>query len=550
MKTMKKTAKRILFFTLLTVACLCLFIGCKAKKETVRTLVDWENSTEEIAYGEEYRLTTTTTDNVGNLVDVFAQVKTGENASVNTDGNTFVATDKSGYTITYTAVLEEAVYTKTTTLKVAAAKPIISVGLGFERVYTGSPFTLPAFTAYDYFDGDVSDTVQVKLFKAEGDEDLNYDGNGSYTFTQAGEYYALATAENENGVKSQLKQPFTVIDSATLSPYLIQIDKNNYTQFTTSGTKKFITKDGWAEKGLTGSYTGNAIYFRTAGGAYATIPNEIANRDLSMYTHLSVWITVDPFTAENTISDSAYVNLIVSTQDRLLNYVDGGTTFNKASAGEWREYLIPIADVIAYANGKTQLEFIYASASGINSTVRPNIYVGDVCFIKYQATQIPPLSEGALAWYDNTNDAEKASSLVNVSALSITGNYTGEQAISFKPYNKREARLSLEWQYYDLTQFTHLSFKVACDSYTAQTGYLQYGNGTTVIGGQSFSAATSGQWIEYRIPIATVLSSYQTYGHVKLLCITLSGNFTMAEGNSADRPNVYIGDVQLISVKE
>ncbi len=551
MKKIKRAKTSLLCYVLLIIASLCLFAGCELFQASApRTIENWTDGTENVAYGNEYRLTTVVTDSLGDLVDLTATVETKNGEKVSCDGNKFLATEKNGYKIEYSVTLDGKTYRRTVTLNVVSAEPIVSVGLGFESVYTGTPFKLPQFTAYDHWDGDVSDSLNVRLFAADADVDLNYDGSGSYTFNEAGKYYALATAENESGVQAELRKDFTVIDSASLSPDVIKISKDNYTDFSTTGGRKFVSANEWSKRGLVGEYTGNAIHFPTYGNGYANIPFVIGNRDLSMYTHLSVWITVDPFTSENVLTDSAYINLISSKKTTLLSYVTDSTIFSNANAGVWRQYLIKIEDFTEYAAGRTQLEFISASASNINASNRPNIYVGDVSFIKWQATQIPSLSSGAVAWYDNSNNSQKASTVVNAQELSFAGDYTGEQAISFMPYSRREARLVTDWQYYDLTQFTHLSLWVACDTYIAQTGYLQYGNGTTVIGGQNFSAETSGRWIQYLIPIAQVQASYQAYGHVKLLCITMSGQFTMPEGNSADRPNIYIGDVQLVSISE
>lgn len=544
--TIKKVTGSLLAFFMSCLALLCALAGCSEKQETARTLTDWSDTTEDIAYGSEYRLTTTAVDSEGDLVDLSAEVTTGEAEKVDATGGRFLAIDRSGYTIAYTAELDGKTYTKTTKLSVVAAGPIVSVGLGFEAVYTGTPFELPEFTAYDYWDGDVSDSLELKLYAAATDTDLEYDGSGSYTFTAGGEYYVLATAENASGVKATMKKQFTVVDSSTLSPSVITIDKTNYTRFSTTGTRKFVSQSEWTEGGLTGEYTGNAIKFPVYGNGYANVPFTLGNRDLSAYTHLSVWITVDPFTAENTTSSSAYINLISSKNIRLLNSVTDETSFNATTAGVWRQYLIPVEAVTEYMNGKTQLEFICASASGINSSNRPNIYVGDVSFIRYTTTVIPDLSTGVVSWY--TNESKVSSSLVTAAGLGFTGDYTGAQAIKLKPYSKREARLDINLDYYDLTDYTHLSVWVACDKYTAQTGYLQYANSTTALGLESFTPETSGQWIQHLIPISTVQASYAAYEHIKLCFVTMSGSFTMEEGNSADRPNVYIGDVQFVTV--
>ncbi|MBQ7235852.1 MAG: hypothetical protein IJX03_01685 [Clostridia bacterium] len=370
---MKKLIKSLVCFVLLFSLMCGTLSGCGAK------LVDWNNQTIEVTYGSVYRLETIAFDVDGKEYAVTATVKTKNGETVFANGNKFTATDKGGYVITYKVDVKGNVQTKKVTVNVIPGEAVITYGKGLKAVYTTWPCDIPTVSAYDYYDGDVSQNITLKIFKkdANGDIDLNYDGNGQFTFTDAGEYYLRASVTNQANVTKVLDKPFTVTDATTLTNTIWKVTEE--TKDVLSSGMAFISADKLEGK-IEGEYKGNAMTRLCYGSLANYINYSLGNRDLTGYTYVQCWVAVDKMT-EETATDSFYFTFSRTTDNALFSKVlDKSTlTVNKETSGKWIKYLIPIAEFEAFARGKDQVQLIQTRGGGF--ITRPNLYIGDITLI-------------------------------------------------------------------------------------------------------------------------------------------------------------------------
>lgn len=369
---MKKLFKSVCFILLFSLVCGTLF-GCGTK------LVDWNNQTVDVTFGSIYRLETVVYDTDGKEYAVTATVKTKNGETVFANGNKFTVSDKGGYVITYSAKVKNKAQTKKVTLNVMPGESVITYGRGLKVVYTTWPCDIPSATAYDYYDGDVSQNLTLKIFKkdAGGDIDLNYDGSGQFTFTDAGEYYLRASVTNQANVTKVLDKPFTVTDASTLTDVIWKVTEE--TKDVLSNGLEFISADKLVGK-IEGEYTGNAMTRLCYGSLKNYINYSLGNRDLSRYTYVQCWVAVDKMTDE-TATDSFYFMFARKPDDALFGKTldSSALTINKETSGKWIKYLIPIDEFESFARGKDQIQLIQTRGGGF--ITRPNFYIGDITLI-------------------------------------------------------------------------------------------------------------------------------------------------------------------------
>ena len=367
---MKKLIKSLVCFVLLFSLMCGTLSGCGAK------LVDWNNQTIEVTYGSIYRLETTAFDADGKEYAVTATVKTKNGEAIFVSGNKFTATDKGGYVITYKVDVKGNVQTKKVTVNVVPGEAVITYSRGLKAVYTTWPCDIPTVTAYDYYDGEVSQNLTLKIFKKDvgGDIDLNYDGSGQFTFTEAGEYYLRASVTNQANITKVLDKPFTVTDASTLTDTIWKVTEDNL-----SSNMAFISADKLEGK-IEGEYKGNAMTRLCYGSLNNSIIYSLGNRDLSRYTYVQCWVAVDKMTDE-TAKDSFYFIFARKSDNALFGKTldSSALTVNKETSGKWIKYLIPIAEFEALARGKDQVQLIQTRANGF--ITRPSFYIGDITLI-------------------------------------------------------------------------------------------------------------------------------------------------------------------------
>lgn len=375
---MKKFFKNILCAIL---PCIFALASCVPAQEKGDPTLIWKDETVTVEYGDIYRLSGTAFDEENGEHATKAEVKTKDGETVIANGNKFTALEKEGYVITYTCTVGEKTLTRTVTVNVVAGAPVITYGTGLKVVYNGWPCDIPSVSAYDFYDGDVSASVTTKLFKkgAEGDEDLQYDGSGSYTFAEAGEYYMQASVTNAAGKTRTLDKPFTVTDQSELTDYIWKVDES--TKNNISNGMSYVSASA-LEGVIEGDYKGNAMKRPIYGSLKHTLIYSLGNRDLSQYTHVAVWVAVDKFTEENMNMTSGYVMFSNGGKNTGLlgRVIDSNMrSFKAANSGVWTRALIKIEDFLALADGKDQIQLMDTRASGVK--VRPNIYIGDITLV-------------------------------------------------------------------------------------------------------------------------------------------------------------------------
>ena len=370
---MKKVFRNLVCFVLLLTLTVGTLAGCGSK------LVDWKNQTVTAVYGSIYRLETTAKDADGKNYAVTATVKTKSGETVVANGNKFTVSDKDGYVITYKVDVNGKSETRKVTVNVVAGDPVITYGKGLKAVYTGWPCDIPNATAYDYYDGDVTANITIKIYKkdANGDIDLNYDGSGKHTFTDAGEHYLRATVGNAAGNVKVLDKEFTVTDAATLTDYIWQVTED--TKDVLSSGLSYISADK-LEGIIEGEYKGNAMTRLCYGSLNNYINYSLGNRDLTGYTYVQCWVAVDKMTDE-TATDSFYFTFSRTTDNALFAKVadSSALTITKETSGKWIKYLIPIAEFEAFARDKDQVQLIQTRGGGFKT--RPNMYIGDITLV-------------------------------------------------------------------------------------------------------------------------------------------------------------------------
>ena len=181
--------------------------------ETAITLVDFEDETQAVGYGEMYTLSLMAKDTNGKLHAVKGSVATINGAEVDVLNGKFVVNDKDGYVVTYSFTSAGETVTRKVTLTVKAlAKPVIQIDGQTTAVICGDTYTVPTATAYDYYDGDLSLDTNVYKKSANGeDTQIEFDETTrSFVTEEAGEYYVSYQATNSAKTTETKNLPFYV----------------------------------------------------------------------------------------------------------------------------------------------------------------------------------------------------------------------------------------------------------------------------------------------------------------------------------------------------
>ena len=152
-------------------------------------LSDWKDGEEEVAFGSDYRLMTTVSDEDGNTYDVSAEVSVND-TPVTVTGNSFTVSEKGSYRVVYTAEGHE--NTMTVILKVVdRTAPVITIGERVTFVAAGEKYYLPEVSVHEEFDETAPEcTVTViaedgTALKKEKDDIGEYvvpENDGTYTY--------------------------------------------------------------------------------------------------------------------------------------------------------------------------------------------------------------------------------------------------------------------------------------------------------------------------------------------------------------------------------
>lgn len=224
---MKRMTLKNLLALLATLSCVfgaAAVSGCanggannSSNVSSVITLVDFKDETVDVAYGKTYTLQLMAKDDKGNMQSLKATVTTKDGKPVDVLNGKFVVLDKGGYVIEYKFENGGKTTTRKVTLNVIAlAKPVIEVDGQTSAVISGRNYIIPTCTAIDYYDGELTPTVEIYKKSTDGnDVKVEYDAEyGVYTTSEAGEYYVLYSATNSSQKQGEKRLTFYVRESA------------------------------------------------------------------------------------------------------------------------------------------------------------------------------------------------------------------------------------------------------------------------------------------------------------------------------------------------
>ena len=175
----KKKRIILVFFVLLLLLCSAFAVSCQLnKKEGVNSstikLADWENETWEVGYGELYQLPMNVKDKEGNEYPLSAVVKNSKGEKIPLWNGKFVIAEKTDYTVEYYFQHNEQKQQRTVTLKVTGkAKPLIETTATDEILKVGEIYQLKEYSAYDYYEGDLTGSISLNVYDEAKDEVVN-----------------------------------------------------------------------------------------------------------------------------------------------------------------------------------------------------------------------------------------------------------------------------------------------------------------------------------------------------------------------------------------
>ncbi len=503
--------KKRLIKTLFALMLVCILsIGLLACNEKT-SLVDFEDKEIELTYGSEYRLENIVYTEDGVKFGVNSVVKDSSQNTVNIAGGKFLAVDKGGYVIDYSVEVNGNEYSRTVTVKVInGVAPIITTDLhevnnklpsqsgdnkttsdNVNQVYFTQSYTVPTFTAYDYYDGELD--VTVEIYKKEQSENVKCEWTVDTAFvpSEAGEYFVLASAKNSGDVKVEKTVPFKVLKDTPVGEWVIfgnaegvaekvnaslyAPTENNFNAVDNSDLKsKFVSQSERAT--ISGEYTGNAVKMRVGatnkGYRFSyDLDNNQFEQLINDFTHVEMYLATN---IPQVLEDSARYSMNYG----MLSKTNATMPFKFTETLKWNRLLIPIKDFvdIAYGNESLQLFRVYTEKFGtyIANNTDFNIYVGNISLVSIK--QLPfEVGESTVSGNVGNNvnftgatktvltNSELASDLTakNASGGIING-YQGN-AVHVKV---NTLYIKLNYTATDLTQlkaqgYTHLTFNLA-----------------------------------------------------------------------------------------
>lgn len=432
-------------FALGFAACEMPFGNVEQTKQPITLVADWAGeTTETVAYASTYTLNYLVTSTDGGMYASTAVVKDSTGKEVEVLNGKFVASDKNGYTITYTFVGAET-YVKTVKLTVKALnEPILTVegGVGDVLVKLGDVFVVSPCEARDYYDGAIEEVVEIYQIKNGEEVQITYDQTlGEFTPTERGEYFVKYSATNSENIQAEKRSYFYVWESSltggdpTKTEPIIEIKGNNYkTIFNTDveaadGPSTFVSAETLATLGLGGAnYTGNATRFKATKSmtnAGYRIKNQYTVPELAElaedYNRVTMYIA-----GTGLVSGSLNLN------DTVVNFANMGGARGFTNNYEWQKLTITFSQ---YADLLKAYDYQYcpllATAAWSNFDRGENdmyFYFGDIEFW-YQEPSVALVDEATYTLFENKDvGTVKYVSAAELATLGIEGEYTGNAA--------------------------------------------------------------------------------------------------------------------------
>ncbi len=276
------------------------------------------------------------------------------------------------------------------------------------------------------------------------------DGNGK---TVTGELDATLvvgkTATELNYVENVL--PLTVENDIYLKvTEENSINKTGYSNgaYSVGDKLTFLTSEDYAEEGLTGDYTGNAIKWSAVNNSGWNFINQLSDFARSIDNLEKQYDTVIFNFAIKDTRDSATGSYYWNVSDGMLSYsnimtsaTSGSMPVTKYASGEWFEIKVPISHFISYTQGKESVFYFNHSWSSMGSGgSHMDFYFGDIEFSSSVPSKLMDFGDLENAVYFNENGEKKVNTFIyngdiwknkavvsaeEVAQLGFSGNYSG-----------------------------------------------------------------------------------------------------------------------------
>ena len=424
--------QKILVTVLAIVMTVCFGLGLTACKEDPVVLVDFEDQTIDVGYGEEYLLELTVKDDKGNVYNIGSTVKTADGQDVTITNGQFVASQKTDYIITYKFVKGEQTETKVVTAKVVAKKPPVVTIDGLDGMLVkGMDATLPSASAYDYFDGDLDYTV--KVFKeVDGGDDVEVTiTDGKFNVAEAGKYYAEYTAINSYQVSNSAKVYYDAKEAADLKS-IVKVNQNTAGVDIYNGdiASSFVPAGDDAIKDFTGGYTGNAVVFSIKSNPNYRVKcnysKEVVEAIGKEFNRVSMWIAVDGIeTGYAGMMHAGHIENYNSFQWKAM----GSALALKGVQKQWMKISMSAKDFADICGINEYINAFYIYCEG---TLNPNgdakVYVGDIEFYQEAPSTVVIVDSTSYKTIWNADVQPAYVAAADLTAAGLTGEYTGNAA--------------------------------------------------------------------------------------------------------------------------
>lgn len=371
----------------LTALCLAVcMVGCNGKSGGFPSLVGFVDETIEIGYGETYALQLSASDADGNAYELTASVVTADGDEVAVNSGRFLVNKKCDYIITYTLSYGGVAKSRTVTAKVVAKKaPVVNVdGLG-GTVAKGMEISVPAATAYDYFDGELSaDKITVKAYQkaaeAEGGDTEVTVENGKFTAAEAGEYYIVYTASNSKGVTGTARITYEAKEVSELVN-IVTVDANTAGKgiYNPDIASYYIAAGDDEIKNFTGGYNGNAVKMQVYNNQNYRIKCALAADTVRFigreYNSVSMWIAVGGLTIGQADFWDPVERAKPIDERKVLVFSQGNRNI-----GQWIKISMTVDEFAELCGVNDFVSFRIYCEGGFTSAPDINVYVGDVRF--------------------------------------------------------------------------------------------------------------------------------------------------------------------------
>ncbi|MBE5754120.1 MAG: hypothetical protein E7340_02130 [Clostridiales bacterium] len=575
--------KKVLFkiFTFVLALCCVGLVACdNSSQNNAATLVDFENSTLEVAYGESYNIADYVYDSEGNRYEVTATITDSDNQKVEAEKVFQVV--KASYKVVYSVNFNGENVSKTVSIK-AFSVPMIEFGDNAEQTYTLGilPVEFPAISASDLIDGTITNITKEVYFqssyKLEKMED--YDGVSNYYVPKKiGTYFWKVTATNSAGQSNSRVLYFYITkDPGTYDLLVYEGGETAYKSSNANITFEYVTPSEFPIEGINNEFGYDKPAYKIAG-----IPNDaLITADFGYtakeYLALEAKGEFNAVEFYYMIDSTEYpTRTSVGNNDQRINgqeevsYNDNWTFFSSAgyyaarksleekaivkenryiTTNKWQVAIVPVSEFVKSLGtgktGKVLKSFMYKSQDKVD------LYISDVKFIQHDWNSVPnkgPYGITVKEYNYNRITASKGVTVSYETELPSTYSYKGvtgavDNTIGYDGNAVKFGITANAQKVYATFNYTAEEFlkleqegKFNAVKFTVMTGGGSNNSKTNLI--SKVKGLTNGVWKTYVISIADFASTFTEPTSTKAAIYQ-----SYIEGNAHD---FYVGNIEVI----